>query len=299
MLGRLDQASQEEECTFSVEQDGRQVREPGNALERLYNWWGRNRSELVREYERRLYDGHPPKVTLEDEFDEIESRRNWLTLLMHGAFHTMGRVTWEANRGFVGKCNSNGWLDVFAAKDARADDWIGVLDQFLDDEQNPDGTFYHWMRQYVVVYQLSRQFSTYVQLFSDLNRRTKEFSLDEFLRPLADPVYRGTGIEAVQLHRPFGMGVCYVLRELCRWKLISNPVVYGHCFMPAKRVRELLSLLGLDVQDDPSGSRRIWEWLESKLGAERATFQNDFDLPLQLLTLAKYSQDRQNILFKS
>jgi len=268
-------------------------------LRRLHAWWGANREGLLQQYQRRVYvGGCPPVLSLADDPAKLESRRNWLQLLLLGAIHRMGRTRWEAHREFVRRCDDEQWLNVFAKPnpEENSDDWMSALDSFLEDERSDDGYYYNWMRQYVAIYQFSRWLGDYMQVFRDLQNYQKPFALDELLKPRSNPGYSGTGLDAPQLLRPLGMGAHFVIRELCRLGVVTNPHAHDHCFMPVERVRHLLESLGLTgLSGSNDESRRIREWLTEKLDDDMAQFHGDLDLPLQMITLSKYETAREGL----
>ena len=60
-----------------------------------------------------------------------------------------------------------------------------------------------------------------------------------------------------------------------------------YCWSSSRRVRTFLKLLGAKVGEsaDKETSRAIHKFVNSQIGDDRARFDGDFDLPLQLITL--------------
>ena len=140
----------------------RPVPDPKKTLELIFAWWANDGETFVREYEQRTYpDGYPPPLNAQFSERDYLQRENWLSLFILGALQTMGRTKPEQHRGFLQRCKQRGWMDVFADSGATAEQWIGVLDNYLDNQTN-DGVFYNWMRQFVSIYQIARSLPDYV-----------------------------------------------------------------------------------------------------------------------------------------
>ena len=81
----------------------------------------------------------------------------------------------------------------------------------------------------------------------------------------------------------------WMIREMLRqgvYEPRDDSLMAPYCWAPSQRVRELLNALGADVGvwADKEASRAIHEFVVEHIGADRARFTGDFDLPLQLIT---------------
>ena len=67
-------------------------------------------------------------------------------------------------------------------------------------------------------------------------------------------------------------------------------LVGPYCWAPTKRVREFLTALDPDLHLTAhyDVSPRIHEFVTCHVGADRASFGGDFDLPLQIVTQARH-----------
>src|SRR5262249_45703129 len=121
------------------------ARAPELILGEISEWWSRERGWLLAEYERRIYpEGRRPAL-LDEGF---EGRKGWVTLLLLGLTHTMGRTRAEAHRSFLADCDRRGWLDMFAASERAPERWMQFIDGYLS-EQVDDSRFLQWMKQFV------------------------------------------------------------------------------------------------------------------------------------------------------
>lgn len=169
-----------------------------------------------------------------------------------------------------------------------------VLEEYLD-----EGTgaldYYQWMKQFVVIFQISRWLPEYVDAFLNVNRFTAPFGLDEIVSPRRSPRFSGGGPDAPSLTRGLGMGACFVLRELTRLRVLRQPLAYRYCYVAPVRVCVLLEALGcpgLQVLSAADRSSGVREFVGTHLGAERATFGLAFDLPLLAVADDRNLQDR-------
>lgn len=272
-------------------------RSPAIVLDRLYQVWQQRGRELLAGYERSVYPGgQAPTWSLDRLSEDRECRADWLTLFVLGALHTMGRAKDEQHRGFIELCRSRGWLHRFAAPRLDGGEWLGVLDDYLG-RQVDTSAYYHWVNQFVPIYQFARWLPEYVELFLAIGRDRSDFVLTDYTRPLTSARLGGGGVSAPPISRTLGIGACFVTRELVRGSLIRNAKAHRHCFVPSQRVRRLL----VDVIGAPpfdlAYSNRKWEWscqiydfLRTHM-RERATFDLAFDIPLLLLANSQQLQE--------
>jgi hypothetical protein len=268
-------------------------------LEGLHEWWQTNRERAIGEYECALYPrGAPPKLSGRFSANESGDRRGWLTLLLLGSLHKMGRAQLEQHREFLERCEARGWMDVFADPRLNAARWIEVLEQTLDESTYQE--YYQWVKWFVETFQFARWLREYVELLLTLNRRNGPISFDDIVAPRTSAHLSGGGPDAPPLTRTLGIGVCFVLRELVRHGLVQQPAIHRYCFVPEKRVRCLLwrHLGAQSMENIPphEQSAKIYEFLKEHLGREKATFDGSFDLPLGRLAR---DSDLQTKLFGS
>jgi len=271
----------------------------GAALDKIHEWSEANRKFIIEKYERATYpDGRRPDWSEDESNNPIEQCKAWLILLIHGALHTMGRRSAGQDAGFLEFCARRRYLDVFAM-DPRdhTEEWMRLLERYLEDPIQ-DFEYYHWMGQFVRIYQLSRWLNDYKELFLRLDSVVDpKFSLFGHLKP---KTVQG-GVYAPPLDQTLGYGACCVLRELVRaGALEPSPSLVRYCYPPYRRVIVLLRELGFEELDENltgaerlEQSARIYEILRENLG-DRATFGGLYDLPL--LRLATHPGDRSAVL---
>lgn len=89
------------------------------------------------------------------------------------------------------------------------------------------------------------------------------------------------------LSRVLGLGSCFVVRELVRLGVLESEHAIDHCFVPIKSVRDVFQRLGCDGLDLQvqrwEMSSYLYRFAAGHLGADRATFMNDFDIPFQFV----------------
>ncbi|MHC5542955.1 hypothetical protein ACYOEI_32440, partial [Singulisphaera rosea] len=268
--------------------------DPTTSLELIHDWWGDHRERWVAHYERQWY----PAGCLPNLSDEItrcssaEDRRGWMVLLMLGAMHTMGRTRAEAHRNFLVKCQDEGWLDVFARPTDDLGQWMEVLKAYLDQNVG-DSPYLHWMGRFVSIFQLAHWLHDYVETFMAIDRIRGDFELDEITVSRTSTLFQGGGLGPPPVSRTLGMGACFVVRELVRARLVTNPLAHRHCYVPSARVLRLMSLLGchgldgvfVSASERVKASGTLYDFLVEQLrGDTKARFHGDFDLPLIALT---------------
>ena len=259
------------------------VPDPQGALEQIWTWWSKEGDRIVRHFNERTYpQGKPPPLDPDFSGQDTLQRRYWLSLMMLASLRTMGRTSPEQDRDFLRKCTQRGWMDVFADPRLSADRWIGVLDDYLGTETY-DIRFYHWMRQFVSIYQIARWLPEYAWSFLAIDKYKERFDLDRVTRPATNPDFSGGGLSAPPLTRALGIGACFVVRELVRTDVLQSEFAYDHAYVAVRRVRCVLARLGMsNLQGEPGNyrhSRRIRNFLVDHLGSDRAHFDRCFDLP--------------------
>lgn len=262
------------------------------ALERVYAWWEANRERYVARYDESVYPDGRPFVT-EPDFDEDdrELRRRWTSLLVLGTLQSMGRARPQQHAAFLAMCDRQGWLDVFSRPHASDGMWMGVIHSFLEGGVDRF-RYYHWMRQFVAIHQVSRWLREYALALLEADK-FPQVTYDELLAPRVNPLLQGTDLDAPPLQEALGIGGVFVVRELLRQGVLGNPALAPLAYVPGRRVRALVEALSGTRLPEGHGdaSRRIHHHLTEEIGAERATFLGDYDLPL--LVLAGAGEDDQ------
>lgn len=257
-----------------------------DVLAKLFDWWQEEGPAWTQRYESRLYPtGRLPSLQKTFYAKDLGDRREWLTLLLLASLQTIGRTRPEQHRNFLSRCDEKGWLDVFADGEYDARRWMEVIENYLED---PSGShdYYQWMKQFVVMFQISRWLPEYVESFLQVNRRRASFALDAITAPRTDAANSGGGPDAPALTRALGFGVCFVLRELTRLGILQQELAHRHCYVPAGRVCEILEAIGCpDLRSLPATIRSsaVHKFLVENMEEGRATFGLSFDLPLLAL----------------
>lgn len=260
-------------------------------LHDIYDWWAKEGPEYIRKYVKRTYPGGR-----RPGFGSLESPgalREWLVLLLLGSMHTMGGFQPRQHRGFLEMCHDMGWLDIFARPDATAEEWIGVLDSYIDTKMEY-GQYSHWMRQFISIYQISRHLPAYMEQILDLDRVGRRFELHEVFKSKSSALQRGTGNASPSLTKILGDGQNFVLRELVRTGALLNEACYEHCLVPYKRVEELLGHIRSFDKDRASGNAGYFGYLMHVFEGDikRASFDLAFDIPFQFIAEDKHLQHR-------
>ena len=91
--------------------------------------------EMIDWYERSSYPlGVRPTWSTDGPGEDVGSRRDWLTLLMLGAMHTMGWYGRSRHKAFLEECERRRWLEPFAELPRDPRNLVDVLDQYLEDK---------------------------------------------------------------------------------------------------------------------------------------------------------------------
>ncbi len=282
----------------SLRQDATPTHLPFDAedvLLKIHAWWHGDADQPQKrfngltyreEYERRTYPNGGPTHLADTTAAASESRKEWTTLMLLGLLHTMGRAGAGQHRQFLQNCEDDGWLDMFAASEPDSERWMAFVSSYLE-RQVDEAEYFHWMRQFVGIFQMSRYLDDYIELFLAIDRVNRTFQLTEITRPLASSLFQGGGIGAPPLCRVLGLGACFIVRELVRLGLLKSHFAFRHCFVPTKRVRDVFKLLGcegLDLKVERWNiSTHIYDFVIQQIGPERATFSDAFDIPFQFI----------------
>lgn len=273
---------------------------PDRALEGIWKWWNKEREPHLRKYEQRTFpDGGLRYLNRANCSDDDLFRKDWVTLFLLGLTHTMGRAVAEQHRDFIRRREHDGTLRMIASSEREPSAWMGWIDDFLD-RQLVDSKFLQWMKQFVGIYQVSRHLEDYIAAFESVDSeyfKSRSFGLTDITNLRSSSQFSGSNFDAPPLARVLGMGQCFVLRELVRNKVLTNPQAFRHCYVPTQRVRDLLTYeLGCEGLGQQSRkwelSEHIYEFLVDHLGNERSWFHYCFDLPFQIIAEDEELQDR-------
>lgn len=261
-------------------------RDPRTVLTKLASWWDSNSSAYITEYENRLYPGARAPKLRKSFTNDAHDRQQWLTLFLLGVFHKMGRTQYEQHREFLSRCERKNWWSVLTDANASAEQWIGLLESYLDDEANQSHDYHAWVGQFVSIYQLSRWLPEYVGAFLQIEKFDRPFHLSQITNIRTSEHFSGSSFDAPTVEKTLGIGACFVMRELTRLKVIKQPHAYPYCFVPLKRTRDFFEfqlncegIYSTNVQ--AYRSKIIHDFLVKHLGQERATFAGAFDLAIQ------------------
>jgi hypothetical protein len=258
-------------------------------LRHLHDWWGEHGAAELARYETRLYPGGRfPNVHPEAPADD-EERVEWLKLFLLGVLQTLGRTTDEKNRRFVQQCDERGWLAAMAQSDAAPEKWVQLWDDYVE-TQDLDLSYFQWMKQLLGLFVIGRRLDKYVEVFLAVNRLEGRFDLSQITTPRASDIFSGGGPDAPPVARILGVGACFVMRELCRKGIITNPEAHRYCYVPLSRVRRLVHRLGgpnLDAQQHDRWERSslIYDFLREHLRGKDVTFGRAFDIPFQIVEM--------------
>lgn len=265
------------------------VKPPAELLAEIYNWWQGEKHRYIERYEEQTYLSGFPQLNPTFDPDDAAERLPWLSLFLLGSFHTMGRQMPYQHRGFLRTCEDKGWLDTFAAPPdpttnrLNADDWINILEEYTG-EQLDSQVYHQWMKQFISIYQLARWLPEYVEIFLSADRFNHSFNLTSLTKSRTSTAFQGSGLGAPPIARTLNLGANFVMRELARNGVLSNPFVHEHCFVPTKQIRDFFERFEdypRYSQGSVDDSRQIHKYLVKHLGEEKATFDLSFDLPFR------------------
>ena len=266
------------------------VDDPKPSLKSIRDWWRQNREKHVDRYEAetysepdRLFSALKPR--LEGTADE---RRAWFTLILRSTLETLGRTRASQNLAFIQICEQHGWLRAIADTRGEPEELVSRLRDYID-KQAESLAYRMWLGPLFSLFLVSPWLDEYIESLLALNfEKAHHVALSLYLNPRTNPAFSGGGADAPPLQPFLGIGACFLIRELVRKKIIDQPAVYPFCYVPNRRVRQLLRSLGAKGLSDGSGtrfdqSRSIHSFLVTHLGEDDAAFLGDFDLPFQVL----------------
>jgi hypothetical protein len=261
--------------------------DPTDVLPIIQKWWLEERATLIGQYEKDTYpDARFPNLR-ESEDGHID-RASWLILFILGAFHTLGRSRREQHRDFIRLCQQKGWWDVFAKEspETRADDWMRILDEYID-TQIDESEYEIWMNRFPTIYRIARHLDDYREAFLSIDRHDTLSDLGGITVTRVNPLFQGGGISAPPIRRSFGIGACFVVRELKRAGFLRSKIAVPHSYVPVARVRRLMCEMDCnDINEAevfPEQSKMIHSFLCEHLGENESEFHGSYDIPLQIL----------------
>ena len=257
------------------------IRDLRATLEDLYDRWSRGQDQRAAAYRGCLYPW-PLNCGTGQETGRVElDDPSWFLLLALGSFQGMGRTREEQHRNFIRGCRERGWWEVFTESDPQEEPerWMNIIEEYAE-AQHDDEEWAQWLAQFPKLYRLRRWLDDYETLFLSIDRIRERLPLDTILAPRTNPILQGGGIDAPPLTRTLKVGSHLVIRELLRHGVLQNPLAVPHAYAPIGRVREFFGAFGLSIET----SEGIHQLLTEHLGAERATFGGDYDIPLRIVS---------------
>jgi len=91
------------------------------------------------------------------------------------------------------------------------------------------------------------------------------------------------------LGKILGIGQTFIIRELLRAGILTNPAMHRYAYVPVRRVRGILQAIGCQQireggeHRNIANSEQIYQFLVRHLGEKDATFCGDYDLPFLML----------------
>lgn len=258
-------------------------------LNGIHDWWSAVGAAERDAYGSRVY----PTLFSPLQLRETGDRAAWFTMFALACFQSFGRAQDGQHRVFIEHGWREGWWQELAESRPPSDvqSWLDRLEGWSAPEQFDQG-FLPWRRTFVDLYTVARWLDEYVELVRKLPRIVQDrgpISLNDVLRPSYSPVIMPLGLDAAPLSRSLGIGMNWMIREMLRlgvYDAQDASIMAPYCWAPSQRVRELLNALGADVGmwANKEASRAIHDFVVEHIGADRARFNGDFDLPLQLIT---------------
>jgi hypothetical protein len=263
--------------------------DPQVILNGIHDWWSAEGAAECDAYASRVY----PTFFSPSQLRETGDRAAWFTMFSLACFQSFGRAQDGQHRAFIETGWREGWWQELAESRPPSDvqSWLDRLEAWSAKEQFDQG-FLPWRRTFVDLYTVARWLDEYIEVVLKLPRIIQDrgpISLNDVLRPSYSPVIMPLGLDAAPLSRSLGIGMNWMIREMLRQGVYAPRdagIMAPYCWAPSQRVRELLNALGADVGvwADKEASRAIHEFVAKHIGADRARFSGDFDLPLQLIT---------------
>lgn len=244
----------------------------GEALEKIYEWWQKERKTHLPRYEKHLWPENFPRNF------ESDCRISWMTLFAIGLFQRHGRTRSFQNRGFIEVAAERGWWKIFSSVPPQDDPsaWMNILKEYGESQVEVE-EYSQWMDNFPRLYRLARWLNEYIHVFRTIDIRDPS-QLPNYLTPSVDAVMSGSGIDAPALQKSLRLGQHLVVRELLRSGTLQSELAKSLAYIPARRVLRLLEGIGFQAQT----SQEIYLILQNHLG-ERSDFNGYYDIPLLVL----------------
>ena len=263
-------------------------------LGRIHDWWCCAKDDETKDYAASVY----PETFSPSVLRNNDNREAWFTMFALACYRTFGRTRDPQHRGFIQHGRRDGWWRQLAESKPPADfqPWCDSLERWSEPNRD-DQAFLLWKRALVDLYTIARDLDHYILLVCKLpdSLRGGSGSLDFVLRPFASQDAGRLGVDAAPINRSLGIGVNWLIRELVRhgvYRREDESLLAPNCWASTQRVRAFLNGIGADVGDRPNvtASRVIHDFVVEHIGADRARFDGDFDLPLQIVTLGSHRE---------
>jgi len=300
-LFEIDQPIETEEPELS---DAPPQLAPSEALQKIANWWKRERHHQLPRYLEKDYGSLTPQNLalpgddawgFRGDAQNLQSRKEWMVLCIHAALVTHGFYKTGLHKKFVVDMDDAGYLDTLANPYANPEDYTKIIDDFLG-EKSRLIQYYHNMRAFISFYAASKFLDTMLTSLSEIQKKKDPWDLSHAFSIGLDPAFQGTGIRAPSLVRTFGMGAHMILRELYRVGKLTQPSGFQHAYFLPKRVRRFChGVFGMNGDDDEKfehvTSTALFECMndiraQSKIEVD-ITFGACFDIPLSILAADK------------
>ena len=273
-----------------------QTSDVSKVLMKVHEWWMAEGGCERRRYASRVYpEGFNPSC-----LSHAADRAAWFTMFALACYQLFGRTQDEPHRSFIEVGWRDGWWAELAESEPPTDvqPWLDRLERWSAPDR-VDQTYHQWQRTLVDLYTIARGLHVYVELILKLPRVVEEHgrvSLDDILRPSYSPLLQRLGLDAAPIDRSLGIGANWLIRELSRNGVYDSSearMMAPYCWAPSQRVRKFLTTLDprLDLtadMADQDASPTIHDFVIEHVGAERALFDGDFDLPLQVITRKRH-----------
>ena len=272
--------------------------EISSILNKVHQWWKNQRQHELPRYERSVYPGGFCAADLAGVNGGI-NRTAWFTLFALTCFRSFGRPQDETHRNFIHSGWQEGWWADLAQSEppGGVQPWLIRLDRWSAPDRL-DETYHQWQRTLVDLYTIARGMNVYVELirkFPAFVDKHGPASMDVILRPGESALAQQLGMDAAPISRALGIGANWLVRELSRKEVYDSDearLMAPYCWAPTRRVRLFLTALDPDLYltADKDLSPRIYKFVTCHVGVECASFDGDFDLPLQIVTRTRHRE---------
>ena len=262
-------------------------------LEDIHAWWQVEGAAEAEHHDDLQYPAFLEHGTpLADPTRELDDagRLHWFTLMALARFQAIGRTQVGAHCRFIENADQEGWWAELARpprENVRA--WTERLERWSD-PLIAEQPHQHWRTTFVDLYAISRALPDYADVLHRLPRIIRSgtagrvFSFASILQPGASRVWERMGRDAPSMRYALNAGVNWLVRELLRHGHyrpgdLATVAPYGFTASGALRRAVRTSL----DQRHPDLSHEIFEAVAAWVGAERAAFGGDLDLPLQIV----------------